>query len=454
MKETIVAIIDGGGRGAALVEAYAKSPHVDKILSIPLIDMMPFVASGKLIQDPYFKTLKTNNKKEILKICKEYKVTLLDVPQDEAVESGLTDDARQMGILTVGPSRDAGEIEWNKIFSRQLGKSAGIRQPRFHIWDNQDNAINYYCNTELEQPFFVKASGLAAGKGVIPARNKEELSKAIMGMGQFGEKGRRFLVEEWLKGDDGSLGEEFSYFVLCQGREFVYLGSAQDNKTVGNRDEGPNTGGMGGHNEPVIVDEKMRKNVEETIIAPILEELIKEKRPYGGVLYFSGMRVLREKKYVPYTVEFNARLGDPEAQLILPGIKNDWFETMMMVAEGKSIKDLKIENDSLKRVCITIASLGYPGDYSKVLGKKIYGIEDVFKMDGVRVYGAGVEFDGDVFRVKGGRLLYVVGEGENIIIARQRAYAAASHIIVYGNNQIYRDDIAIRDAIRFHQGRF
>lgn len=458
-KETIVAITDAGGRGAAEAEAYARSRHVDKIIGIPGKKVWELNTFGKPVLT--FPNIKLTDREAMVQIGREYGVTLFDICQDNAVAAGAVDALRGAGFRVVGPTARAGMIESDKIDARLLGTKARIFQPRFTYFTSEGRALDQlsqilaFLNNRRpeEEGCWVKAAGLAEGKGAIGARNKVEVVKAIKRMKEFGEAGKRFLLEEWLRNDDGTPGEELSYFVLCNGEEFTYLGSAQDNKAVGNRDEGPNTGGMGGHNEPMVLDKLLRERVESEVIAPVLGELAGEGRPYTGVLYFSGMALRRGKETIPYAVEFNARWGDPEAQVILPGITNDWFEVGMTLAEGGSLKDLQIKSDGQKRVCVTVASLGYPDDYKAVKGKEIFGIEEAMGMVGVRVYGAGIRCEDKRHFANGGRLLYVVGEGKDLLTARRNAYAGVSCILVDGNNQIYRDDIAIKDLARYYQSR-
>lgn len=446
-NEAVVVVIGGGGRVAAVAEAHAKSKLVKKVLAVPGNDAVDLVTQGKLIDRPEFRNIKTNDTKSIIQICKYYGATQLDVPEDDAVAAGVVDAARAKGINTVGPTKAAGQIESDKGLARFIGRMAGIKQPGFMEFNSQEFAMDC-IKMWPEQTRWIKAVGLAKGKGAMRANTREEAYECISSLGQFGEAGRRFLIEDNLVNDDGTPGEEFSYFVLCKGREFTYLGSAQDNKPIGNGDTGPNTGGMGGQNEPDVVDKETRLETENNMIAPILNFLAELDCPYDGVLYASGMKINRNRELMVMLVEWNARWGDPEAQIILPGIKNDWFEVGMHLAEGGSLKDLKVERDNLRRVVVTIAAKGYPGDYSDVMGKRILGIDRARSLPGVRLYGAGIKYDGQDYRVAGGRVIHVMGEGADLVSAVGNAYRGVHAIRIEGNNQVFRDDIAWREAER------
>lgn len=448
-KENIVVIAGaGGGREAALVQAYARSPLVKGIIALNFNDLMPLVSQGKLIDNPGFKEIEPTDIPSIIQICQHYNVALLDVPQDNAVAAGVVDAARAENILTVGPTMAAGKIESDKGIARYIGRVAKINQPDYLECDSKEFGIKC-IDTWEEKVRWIKAVGLAKGRGAMRAKTREEAYQRIAALDQFGQAGKRFLLEDNLMSDDGTPGQEFSYFVLCNGEEFTYLGSAVDNKPVGNGDTGPNTGGMGGQNSPDFVDLAVREEVEKNMIAPVLGVLNELGHPYTGVLYASCMQIMKKGKPEIYNVEFNARLGDPEAQLILPGIKNDWFEVGMHLAEGGSLKDLKIENDHRRRVVVTMAAKGYPDDYSDANNKRIMGWLDASLSDNVTIYGAGVRKEGRYYLTAGGRVLHVMGDGRNIGQAINRAYGGVHKIRFEGNNQIFRDDIGWQEAERF-----
>jgi phosphoribosylamine---glycine ligase len=430
-RRNVVLVVDGGGRGAALVHKYSLSPDVSKIIAIPGNDLMQ-VNSSILVKT--YQHLKTTSIKEILEICKKEKVDLADVAQDNAVEAGLVDQLIKAGIKAVGPTKDAGQIEWDKAWAREFMQKYATPCPKFKICKSQKDGINFV--KKYQGSWFVKAAGLAEGKGVIPAIDVNAAIKGIKQMKKFGPAGKIYLLEEWL------VGEEFSAFALSDGKNFQIAGFAQDHKRVNNGDLGENTGGMGCVSNPSIIDVNIKKQTKG-IISKTLEGLRRERRSYRGVLYLGGI-VVKGKVFV---IEFNARWGDPEAEVLLPSIKNDLFQISEAIASN-NIKNLKIERDKKVRIAIAGVSKGYPKDYLKVKGKKIFGIEKLQKIPGVKFYGAGIKKVGKNYLASGGRLFYIVGEGKDILEARQKAYMAMSKLSVEGNNLHYRTDIGWRDVKR------
>lgn len=426
-----VLITDAGGRGAALVDKYGQSKHVGKILVVPGNDLMQININKPVITFP---NLKTTSVSEILKICDGEKVDLVDVSQDNAVEAGLVDELYKQGVLAVGPTRLAGQIEWDKAWARSFMKKYNIPSPIFNVFTSQKEGVEF-AKKHPKSKWFVKASGLAEGKGAIPAPNLEGAISAIKQMQAFNKSGETYLLEEWL------IGEEFSAFALCDGQTFKVVGYAQDHKRVNDKDKGPNTGGMGCVSNPLIIDVNIKRQIKE-IFKKTINGLKDEKRPYKGILYLGGI-VVNGKVFV---IEFNARWGDPEAEVILPSIKNDLYELGMAVANG-TIGKINIRTDNEIRVAVAGCSKGYPINYSTVKGKKVSGIEKVKKIE-VKVYGAGIKKINKDYVVNGGRVFYIVSKGKNIIEARARAYEAMSMIYIEGDNLHYRTDIGWRDVER------
>ncbi len=379
-----IMIIDGGGRGAALVDKYTQSDKVGRILVVPGNDLMQ-INTDKLVT--VYQHLKTTNVKEILEICQKEKVDLVDVAQDNAVEVGLVDKLNKLSIPAVGPIKKAGQIEWDKAWAREFMIKYKIPSPKFYIFTSQKEGINF-VKKHPNLKWFVKASGLAEGKGAIPASNVKEAISAIRQMQKFGKAGESYLLEEWL------VGEEFSAFALSDGENFKVVGFAQDYKRVNDGDQGENTGGMGCVSNPLIVDENIRKQVEE-IFKKTVEGLTEEGRQYQGVLYLGGI-VVDEKVYV---IEFNARWGDPEAEVIVPSIQNDFINLANAVITGK-LKKLKIKVDKKVRMAVAVTAKGYPDDYGSVKGKKVLGIDEAIKT-GVKIYGAGIKKVNGSFVVNG-----------------------------------------------------
>ncbi len=428
-----VLVIDGGGRGATLVHKYSQSKSVGKILAIPGNDLMQTNSKKPVKIYPH---VKTTNLKEILRICKKEKVDLVDVAQDNAVESGLVNELKKIKIKALGPTKEAGQIEWDKAWARNFMQRHKIPQPSFKVFHSPKDGINY-LKTKPDQPWFVKAFGLAEGKGALPAENNKEALERILEMKKFGKAGKTYLIEQWLK------GEEFSLFVLSDGIHYQIAGGAQDHKRMFNFDQGENTGGIGCISPPLILTRELLKEIDEKIIKKTLLGLRREKRMYQGVLYLGGL-VANGQVYV---VEFNARWGDPEAQVVIPGIRNDFYGLGLAMINGRLDK-IKIKKDNLTRVAVTMCLRPCPAGEPGENGRRIYGLEDVLKIKEVTVYGTRVKKINGKYYVGGGRLMHIVGRGKNIREARQKAYGAAAVLYIEGNNLHYRTDIGWRDLER------
>jgi phosphoribosylamine--glycine ligase len=314
----------------------------------------------------------------------------------------------------------------------------GIAHPKYLAFSNQRSAIRHLQSAK-DQPWFVKVSGLAEGKGALPALTNKEAIEYVKNIDQFGEAASSFLLEDWL------IGEEFSAFAISDGESFQLIGFAQDHKRVGNFDTGENTGGMGCVSNPKVVTADIRDQTS-AIFKKTIGGLKKEGRPYVGILYLGA--ILVGKKV--YVIEFNARWGDPEVEVILPGVQSDWFEVSLAVAQ-KKLNKMKIRVDTKVRVSVAAASRGYPGDYKNVKGKQIFGLEKISKLSDIKVYGAGVSKPNGKLVVSGGRIVHIVGEGKNVIEARQKAYQALSLLSVAENNLYYRTDIGWRDVERLRK---
>jgi phosphoribosylamine--glycine ligase len=433
--KTIVAVIDGGGRGSALIDTYAKSPKVDELIAIPGNDLMQINTTKKVHIFPH---LKTTSKDKILKICRKFNVTLIDVAQDNAVEAGLADLLRENNFKVIGPSRLAGQIEWDKAYSRKVLEEINIPQPFYKVFEDEETGIAF-LNTQLEdRQWFIKAYGLTDGKGALPANNRKEAIERIRELARFSESGSKYLIEDWL------VGEEFSAFMISDGKTHKLLGFAQDHKRANDGDQGENTGGMGCSTPPLVVASEIQKQAEKIMINA-LEYLSSAGRPYIGVIYLGGI-IVGGKVYV---IEFNARWGDPEAECILPGFQTDWFEVSMACVNG-NLGSIPISHDGKTRIAVAVASNGYPADYSGVNGKEILGLDQIGKNPDVKIYGAGTKvIKGKIF-INGGRLFYIVADGGNIIETREKAYKVLEKIKEANSSDLvhYRSDIGYRDVSR------
>lgn len=429
-RKYTVLVVDASGRGAAIVQKYSQSPKVRKIIAVPGNDLMQINSS---VPVKIFPDLQTTSVTEMIEICHKEKVDLIDVAQDNAIEAGLVDKLTEEGFRVVGPTREAGQIEWDKAWARDFMKRHKLPIPFYKVFDSKNKAIDFVRNNPNKR-FFIKAAGLADGKGAIPAENTKQALEAIDQMEKFGKAGKIFVVEEWL------MGEEFSMFAATDGKTFQIVGSAQDHKRLYDADLGPNTGGMGCSTPPFIVNQNIYKQ-GKNIIAKTIKGLVVEKRPYKGILYL-GAIVVKNKVFV---IEFNARWGSPEAEVLVPGIKTDMFDLGMHVAQN-NLNAIKIKTDGRSRVAVT----GALRPKAIVVEREIFGIKEVIRLHGVTLFGTRVKRKRKRYFVSSGRLFHIVGEGKTVIEARQKAYAAMALLHIQGDNLHYRTDIGWRDIERFY----
>lgn len=423
-----ILIIGSGGREHALANAYSKSKKVKKILVAPGNDFMSF--QNKKIQT--FPNTSSTDFEGILNIVKQHRIEFVDVAQDDPLALGFVDKLEEKGIKTFGPTRKAAEIEWSKDWARNFMQKYKFPIPFFKSFDNEKKAIAYVKSLP-GQILYVKASGLALGKGALRAENKDQAIAAILAMKQFNNAGKIFLIEECL------IGEEFSLFVICDGESYQIISAAQDHKTIYNCNLGPNTGGMGCVSPIKLLTPSLIFNIEQVILKPFMKGMQKEGRPYKGILYLGGIMTLKGIKII----EFNARWGDPEAEVIIPGIKNDYLNLALSAIKQCNYEAIIVDHKT--RISVAGCATGYPTDYSNVKGKKIYGLKEVIKLPHIQVFGAGIKKEGKSFIVNGGRVFHIVAEGKDIREARRRAYEAMSMIYIEGNNLHYRTDIGWKD---------
>lgn len=430
-----ILVIGQNGREHALAVTYAKSKRVSKVVMTPGNGLTDF--ENKKIKN--YPDVGMFDFDGIVKVCKKEKIDLVDVSQDDIIAAGYVDKFTKLGIKAFGPTQKAAEIEWSKEWARDFMVKYKLPIPQFKTFTNQKDAIEYIDNLP-NQLLFIKASGLALGKGVIRAENKRQAIAAIQAMEQFGKSGKTFLIEE------GLVGEEFTLFAICDGDNYVFTNASQDHKTIFDRDKGPNTGGIGSVAPTSALTSPMIRIIESTIIEPTLEGMRKEGRPYLGILYLGGIITESGIKII----EFNARWGDPEAEVIVPSIKTDYLTIVEHVLQ-KKLDKLSIVFDTKTRLSIAGCSKGYPGDYARVKGKEVFGLLDAIKMEGVTVFGAGIIRKGNRFFANGGRVFHLVAEGNDILAARKKAYDAIQLIRIEGDNLHYRKDIGWRDIKRLQQ---
>lgn len=416
-----ILVIGGGAREHTLVWKIRQSPKVKKIYVAPGNAGTGFIASNL--------DIKATDLDSLLKAAQERKIDLAVVGPEAPLAAGIVDLFQSRGIPTFGPSREAANIESSKVFAKELMQKYGIPCARSESFSSLEEAEDYV--QRQRPPIVVKADGLAAGKGSIVAASIDEALKAlsqIMEQRIFGEAGDKVLIEECL------VGKEVSLLAFTDGRTVVPMVPACDYKRVLDGDHGPNTGGMGSYSPPGFFDEPMTNRVRDSILEPTVQAMAKEGKPYKGVLY-AGLMVTEEG---PKVLEFNARFGDPENQVMLPRLESDLVDIMLAVIQGR-LDETKVRWSDKACVGVVLASAGYPGGYET--GFPIEGLDRVDKE--ILVFHAGTKVRERRVITDGGRVLTVAATGRTIAEAREKVYSNISRIRFDGCH--YRKDIAARE---------
>jgi len=425
-----VLVVGGGGREHALVWKIAQSPRVEKVYCAP--------GNAGISEQATIVPIKASDLDGLLEFALKEKVDLTVVGPEDPLTRGIVDLFESKGLFIFGASKKAAEIEGSKAFAKDLMKKYNIPSGDSQTFEDHEAAARYV--KDKGAPLVVKADGLAAGKGVIICRTVEEGLAAldlIMVKRTFGAAGTKVLVEEFLE------GEEASFLAFTDGETVLPLPTSQDHKPIFDHDQGPNTGGMGAYSPAPVVSEKIHTEVMEKIMIPTVRGMAREGRRYRGVLY-AGLIIRDERAKV---LEFNARLGDPEAQPLLMRMKSDLIPVLEATIDRK-LSSLKVEWDPRSTVCVVMASGGYPGNYEK--GKVISGLEEAAKVSGTFVFHAGTAFKEGQVVTNGGRVLGVTALGEGIRGAIEKAYEAAGKISWEG--AYYRKDIG-QKALRREMGK-
>ena len=419
-----ILVIGGGGREHTLAWKLAQSPSATKLYAIPGNPGMAAVAecvSGISIED----------NEAVVAFAEEHAIDLAVIGPEVPLTNGIVDAFEAAGILAFGPRKAAAELEGSKAFSKGLMKKYGIPTAKYEVFTDAEAAKDYV--RQEGAPIVIKADGLAAGKGVIVAETCDEALAAvadIMEDQEFGAAGNRVVIEEFMEGEEASL--------LCftDGETIVPMISSQDHKRAYDGDKGPNTGGMGTYAPAPVMTPAMIEATKETILKPVIAAMKQEGRTYQGCLY-AGLMITKDG---PKVVEFNARFGDPETQVVLPLLKSDLVDIMVACAKGDgSLKDLDIAWSDGAAVCVVLASGGYPKSYQK--GYEITGLDKAEAL-GCHVFHAGTaERDGSVVTA-GGRVLGVVAEAADVRAAVDKAYQGVN--VIDFKDKMFRHDIAHR----------
>ncbi|WP_152396554.1 phosphoribosylamine--glycine ligase [Paenibacillus guangzhouensis] len=414
-----VMVIGRGGREHAIVWALKKSEKVKHLVCAPGNAGIAQIAECVDIAESQFE--------ELAQYALDQAIDLVVVGPDDPLAAGIVDVFEAKDIPVFGPRKNAAIIEGSKTFMKDLLRKYNIPTAAYEKFDNYEDALAYL--RQQSAPIVIKADGLAAGKGVIVAQTMEEAEQALQEMmvGKvFGNAGNQVVIEEFMA------GQEMSILAFVDGETVRPMSPAQDHKPVYDGDKGPNTGGMGTYSPLPHIPQSIIDEAIETIVIPTAKAMVAEGRPFRGVL-FAGLMITPDGK--PKTVEFNARFGDPETQVVLPRLKTDLVDIFMAAVNG-TLHELEIEWSDEAAVCVILASGGYPASYPK--GLPVKGLDEVQE---ALVFHAGTALDDQgQFVTNGGRVFGVVGLGSTIAEARAKAYADAERIQFEGKQN--RTDIA------------
>ena len=415
-----VCVIGNGGREHALAWRLSISPSVTKVYAIP--------GSAAMSDCAELVGIDWQQSDHLITFLKDNQVDLVVVGPEAPLVAGLADILNKAGIPVFGPSKAAAQLEGSKVFAKDVMKKYNIPTAAYGVFHNVDQAKEFIAQTGA--PIVVKADGLAAGKGVVVAMTIEEANAAVEDMlsgNRFGEAGSTVVIEEFMEGEEASL------LAFVDGKTVVPMIASQDHKRIFDGDKGPNTGGMGTYAPAPVLTDALRDEAMKTILEPMVAAMENEGMPYVGCLY-AGLMITPQG---PKVVEFNARFGDPETQVVLPLLDSDLGQIMMACATGKLTADMVKWKDS-SAACVILASKGYPETSSK--GDIISG--DIKQHDTTIVFHSGTKLIGENYLTNGGRVLGVVGLGKDLRTALDRAYGRIEHIDFEGMQ--YRTDIGAK----------
>lgn len=414
-----VLIVGSGGREHAIAWSVSKSPKVEKIYCAP-----GNAGIGALAECVDISAMELE---QLADFAEENKIDLTIVGMDDPLVAGIVDVFEQRGLRVFGPRKNAAILEGSKAFSKDLMKKYNIPTAAYETFDTPELALQYLETSKY--PIVLKADGLALGKGVLICKTKEEAIegvKTLMLDKQFGAAGERIVIEEFLE------GREVSVLCFCDGTHILPMTSAQDHKRAKDGDKGLNTGGMGTFSPSPFYTDEVKEFCEKYVYQPSMDAMKEEGRDFIGIM-FLGLILTKEG---PKVLEYNARFGDPEAQVVLPRMKNDIIDVINACIDG-TLDKITLEFENNAAVCVILASDGYPEKYEK--GKLIKGLEAFDNKEDYYIFHAGTKLTEEGIVTNGGRVLGVAAKGGDLKTARQNAYEAVNWVDF--SNKYYRSDI-------------
>ena len=405
-----ILVIGSGGREHALCRTIAASPLCTQLYCAP--------GNAGIANLAEIVPIAVENQNSLCDWACKQKIDFVVIGPEIPLAAGMVDQLEASGIPTFGPNIAAAQLEGSKAFMKQVCMQAGIPTADWACFNDSETAKTYIRSQKM--PIVIKADGLAAGKGVVVARNlteaEQSIDAALVGR-QFGAAGARLVIEEYL------IGEEVSFFALCDGKTALPLASAQDHKTAYDDDLGPNTGGMGAFSPAPCLTEALAEQVMQTIIQPALDQMTQNGMPFTGIL-FAGLMLTEQG---PRLLEFNVRFGDPEAQTLLLRLDCDLVPALMAAREGK-LHTVNLRWKPQTALCVVLATRGYPGPYER--GSVIGGLETFDPADpDLTIFHAGTAYEAGQLVAVGGRVLGVTALGKDLVVAQAQAYAAVDQII-------------------------
>ena len=416
----IICIIGSGGREHAICKTISLSPKISKIYCIP-----GNAGTQQLAENV---DLDINNFEKVLKFLKNSKVELVIIGPEKPLVNGIVDYLEKNKIKVFGPRKLPSQLEGSKTFTKNICKKYNIPTAKFGIFEKKENAINFLKNSNF--PIVIKADGLAAGKGVYISKNLSEAKEAVNEIfdGKFGVA-KKILIEEFLN------GEEMSFFIVCDGKNFKIFKTAQDHKRVYEGDKGKNTGGMGAYSPSGLINEVLENKIIDKIISPTLKAIEEMGEKYKGFLY-AGLMILDNE---PFLIEYNVRMGDPECQTILPLLKTDLIDVCNACCD-ENLENLKIEWKEEKSLCIVLCSRGYPDKFTNNI--KIDNLNNLKLNNNDFIFHAGTRLDKNEIFSNGGRVLNFVSLSGSFKNSRERALKLINQL--NWKNGFFRKDIGFK----------